>query len=251
MILSSDYPLIYEELYDLPSKAAKVYNFLESLSLGNNYILDIGSGTGYISNFLAERGFNVTGLEPNEDMFNFSVKKYVEKNKSLNFLNYDALEGPLRHNYSVIMSIFNVFNYFKSLDYLECVINRISQSLIIGGSLIIETWNEEAVLRDPPRDKDLLVPSEIFGLINLKQSTLCLDDLSFIMKTDISINKDSHTSSGSYTFLTELKVFERMLLMELFSKNGLILVEEGCQNSWVFNKRTNCWKIVQHFRRVR
>jgi SAM-dependent methyltransferase len=249
MSYPKNYPSIYEELYDLQSKALKIYSFLETLNLSNRNILDIGSGTGYIGNYLAERGFNVTGLEPDLNMYTFSMQKYSDNN-SLTFFNCDALNGPDMQSYGAIISTFNVFNYFKTLNYLELVVSRISNSLIVGGSLIIETWNDESILNDPPQEKVMLIPTVNFGLVKLQHSVIYLEDLNFVMKTDITIDAENKSADRSYTFLSELKVFKRLLFLDIFKRNALVLQEEGNQNDWVLQGKKTSWNLVQHFRRV-
>jgi 2-polyprenyl-3-methyl-5-hydroxy-6-metoxy-1,4-benzoquinol methylase len=48
---------------------------LQSISHGSK-ILDVGCGTGHLTNWLKEKGYDVFGLEPSEEMYKYAINNF-------------------------------------------------------------------------------------------------------------------------------------------------------------------------------
>ncbi|GIF96338.1 class I SAM-dependent methyltransferase [Catellatospora citrea] len=57
-------------------------------------VLDAGSGNGYLSRMLAERGAQVVGVEPGQALFDFAVEKETEQPRGIRYVQADLCDLP-------------------------------------------------------------------------------------------------------------------------------------------------------------
>ena len=105
----------YHKLYferDEKEAAAFISTLIDHLKPGpGSYMLDIACGRGRHSRFLAEKGFNVTGIDISFDSIAFA-KKFEKAN--LEFYQHD-MRLPFRVNYfHYAFNFFTSFGYFKT-----------------------------------------------------------------------------------------------------------------------------------------
>ncbi|PKG24496.1 class I SAM-dependent DNA methyltransferase [Niallia nealsonii] len=103
--LMSDVP--YEKWVKLIADAKEKYN------ISGNHLLDLACGTGELSISLAERGFQVTGVDISEDMLSVAQDKTNKKGQSIFYIEQDMskLEG---------LPLFDIIGVFcDSLNYLQ------------------------------------------------------------------------------------------------------------------------------------
>jgi SAM-dependent methyltransferase len=109
-------------------------------------ILDFGCGTGSHANLLRKQGFDAWGYDQNPDMIQ------VAKKKSGNHSEYFTSElGNLIDDFHVVYSLFDVVNYQVNDEQLKRYLNQLNSKLIPGGLLILDSWNREVVMKDPPQ----------------------------------------------------------------------------------------------------
>jgi len=57
-------------------------------------VLDAGSGNGYLSRMLAERGAQVTGVEPGQSLFSFAVERERAESRGIRYVQADLCALP-------------------------------------------------------------------------------------------------------------------------------------------------------------
>ena len=103
-----------------------------------SYMLDVACGRGRHSRILAEKGFNVTGIDISFDSIAFA-KKY--ENENLEFYQHD-MRLPFRVNYfNYAFNFFTSFGYFKTRREHDDAIRTISNGLKPNGIFVIDYLN--------------------------------------------------------------------------------------------------------------
>ena len=109
---------------------------LQGMKLGKSKLLDIGCGGGFLSNTLAKKGVQVTGIDISEDAI--SIAKQYDTTKKVHYFKGDAYNLPF---------LKNSFDFVCAMDFLEHVnnpekvIQEASRVLKPGGSFFFYTFN--------------------------------------------------------------------------------------------------------------
>jgi SAM-dependent methyltransferase len=126
-------------------------------------ILDCPCGHGRISNALAERGFQVTGLDATELFLERAREDAAARRVEVDYVHGDMRELPWRERFDGLLNWFTSFGYFSD-DENKAVLRGFHDALKPGGRLVIETQNVSRIMLDPKplhivgeRDGDLMI----------------------------------------------------------------------------------------------
>lgn len=108
--------------------------FLDSIDLNTGKLLELGSGSGYDSVYLADHGFDVTAIDVSEDVIALSKKIHV--NSKVNFIAVDFFQDSTDKKFDVIYDRGFLHNYKNRLQEIFKKLNRL---LTDNGKLIIIT----------------------------------------------------------------------------------------------------------------
>ncbi len=118
----TDFSNIYDKvMQDTPYDAFVSYyeEIFEKFNIKPNLILDMGCGTGNITTRLAEKGYDVIGLDSSVDM----LSKAREKDKESLYLHMDMTDFELYGTVDAIVSALDCVNYItEDIDKLFALI---------------------------------------------------------------------------------------------------------------------------------
>ena len=121
-------------------------NYIETILKKNNIspelILDLGCGTGSITNRLARKGFNMIGIDLSEDMLSIAKDKAREEDLEILYLCQDMREFELYGTVGCIVSICDSLNYILEEDELLEVFIRVNNYLDPNGLFIFDLNTE-------------------------------------------------------------------------------------------------------------
>lgn len=119
----------------------KLLNFKIRKETKGINVLEIGSGTGEISNRLNELGYKVKGIDISSEMVEISKNKY----KNIEFLNESMLNLKDIREYDAVISVFDTINYLHSLDELNMAFLNIYNSIKNNGVFIFDVLNRKMI----------------------------------------------------------------------------------------------------------
>lgn len=99
-------------------------------------VLDLGCGTGGITAILADRGFDMTGVDISEDMLAFAFERNIGKNTLL--LCQDMRGFELYGTVQAVYSSFDCMNYITDEDDLKKVFSLVRNYLEPGGVFVFD-----------------------------------------------------------------------------------------------------------------
>ncbi|HMB99250.1 MAG TPA: methyltransferase domain-containing protein [Balneolaceae bacterium] len=151
-----DSPL-YEKLYSNRDEkdAASLADLIEEVIPVSAYrnVLDLGCGRGRHSITLAQRGYQVTGI----DLSNKAIEKAkrIAGQKNLNNVKFFVrdMRDPLPKQFDAIVNLFTTFGYFLEDEENRRVLRNTGKMLNQGGILFLDYLNPHYVEKN-------LVPSE-------------------------------------------------------------------------------------------
>ena len=108
--------------------------FLDSIDLNTGKLLELGSGGGYDSVYLADHGFDVTAIDVSEDVIALSKKIHV--NSKVNFIAVDFFQDSTDKKFDVIYDRGFLHNY---KNRLQEIFKKLNTLLTDNGKLIIIT----------------------------------------------------------------------------------------------------------------
>ena len=122
----------YEEWCEYLTGLLREYNVDEGL------ILDLGCGTGSVTELLAEKGYDMIGVDNSEEMLEVAMEKRVESGYDILYLLQDMREFELYGTVRAVVSICDSINYITEPEELLDVFSLVNNYLDPGGVFIFD-----------------------------------------------------------------------------------------------------------------
>jgi SAM-dependent methyltransferase len=116
----------YDQLY--PNREGEIEFLLKYLK--GKTVLDIGGGTGIISEALNKKGFECDNLEPQKDMVEVAEKRGIKTHHTT----IENMEMPIIYDNAIM--VFDVFNFLENPGKAFYNISK-----LLKGRLIFTYWN--------------------------------------------------------------------------------------------------------------
>ena len=122
--------------------AAYVRGILTEYGIGSGLVLDLGCGTGSLTECLARAGYDMIGVDSSEDMLEIAMDKRGRSGLDILYLLQDMREFELYGTFRAVVSICDSMNYI--LDYADLVqVFRLVNNYLDPGGIFIFDLNTE------------------------------------------------------------------------------------------------------------
>jgi SAM-dependent methyltransferase len=156
---SDSYDLLYEEKdYDAECDVLEQI-FRKYAESPITSILDLGCGTGNYTLRLAQRGYEVCGVDLSESMLEIAKYKIQNTPASIQFFHSDIASIQLDRQFDAAIMMFAVLGYQHTNEQITKTLKNISTLLKRGGLLIFDVWYGPAVLLEKPQEKCRVIHS--------------------------------------------------------------------------------------------
>lgn len=127
-----------------------IVNLLHNYQIEEGLVLDLGCGTGTITRFLAEQGYDMIGVDNSEDMLSVAMDK-TDSELSILYLLQDMRDFELYGTVKAVISICDSINYITDDEDLITVFSLVNNYLDPGGIFIFDlntVYKYETILAD-------------------------------------------------------------------------------------------------------
>lgn len=148
---------VYDEFMDnIPYEewGAYLLGLLKEYGVTEGLVLDMGCGTGSITEYLGQAGYDMIGIDNSEDMLSIAMEKAAEKELNILYLLQDMREFELYGTVAAAVSICDSMNYITEPEELWEVFRLVNNYLDPGGLFIFD-------LNTPYKYKEILADSVI------------------------------------------------------------------------------------------
>lgn len=135
----------YEEWAKYLTALLREYGVTEGL------MLDLGCGTGTMTEMLADQGYDMIGVDYSEDMLEIAMEKRAESGHDILYLLQDMREFELYGTVGAVVSVCDSVNYITEEEDLEEVFRLVNNYLDPNGIFIFDfktLYNYQTVLGD-------------------------------------------------------------------------------------------------------
>lgn len=111
----------YEEWCDY------VTGILQDYGIRDGLVLDLGCGTGSLTELLDGKGYDMIGVDSSEDMLMLAMERRAESGKNILYLLQDMREFELYGTVRAVVSICDCMNYildYEDLTEVFCLVNN-------------------------------------------------------------------------------------------------------------------------------
>lgn len=169
---SDSYDLLYEEK-DYEGECTLIEKIIGEYSkIPVHSILDLGCGTGNHSLRLAERGYNVTGVDRSNEMLDIAKAKAEQKEIHCNFFQSDLREFDNQKKYDAVIMMFAVLGYQLENEEVLAALKTVSKHLKKEGVFICDVWYGPAVLNQKPGESVRVIENEETKIIRVSSGIL-------------------------------------------------------------------------------
>lgn len=169
-------------------------------------VLDLACGKGRFSRYLAQKGFDVTGLDLSGNSIAFA-RQFESDN--LAFYTHD-MRLPYRvRYYDYIFSFFTSFGYFDTdRDHIR-TLKSIRTGLRAGGIFVLDFFNAQYVMQSLPAKEEKTLDGIRFEIAKAKDGLFVTKNILF---------EDNHQR---YRYEERVRLYEQADLKRLFQQAGL------------------------------
>lgn len=202
------YHILYKN-HDENEARQALDNLLSAIQLpADSRILDLACGKGRHSRHLAERGFDVTGLDISWSSITHARQFEHEK---LHFYQHD-MRLPFRINYfDAVLNMFTSFGYFEQDSDHVRSLAQVARGLKPGGLLVLDYFNSEWVRQTAIPTAEKEVDGIVFHLKKNIRNGYVYKSVSF------------EHEGEKYAFEERVRLFTLADFEQMFARTGLHL----------------------------
>lgn len=204
----------YEEWTDY------VKELLAEEGIQDGIVLDLGCGTGSVTELLAKAGFDMIGIDNAEEMLEIAMEKREESGLDILYLLQDMREFELYGTVKAVVSICDSMNYILEDEDLLDVFRLVHNYLDDEGIFIFDMntmYKYQEILGDNTFAEDREESSFIWENFYDEEEEINQYDLSIFVKED-----DGRYCKYEETHLQ--RAYERRCVEELIKESGLELL---------------------------
>ncbi len=179
MTVFNHYAAYYDLLYrdkDYVGEAAFVAALLKKHAPAARRILELGCGTGRHAILLAERGYEVCGIDQSPGMLSSAGQRLAalppDIATRLQFREGDLRSVRVPEKFDAVISLFHVISYQTSNDDLDAAFATARAHLAPGGVFLFDVWYGPAVLTDRPAVRVKRLEDERIRVTRIAEPTL-------------------------------------------------------------------------------
>lgn len=154
MAAYENFAYVYDELMDdtpYEEWCSTVVEFIEQYGVSKpernagglleserNLVLDLGCGTGTLTELLYQKGYDCIGVDNSEAMLDIAVKKKEKSGSEILYLMQDMRELDLYSTVGTVVSVCDSLNYILEEEELSAVFSLVRNYLYPGGIFIFD-----------------------------------------------------------------------------------------------------------------
>ncbi|MFS0788116.1 class I SAM-dependent methyltransferase [Shouchella sp. 1P09AA] len=132
-------PIVYDQLNGFGKNDQFFLDLLETLPVRT--IADLGCGTGRLTAHFIDKGYQVTGIEPNEEALSYAKQKQFGDGVQWILGDSSQLND---HTYDAVVLTANVAQVFLTDESWENMLQDVVRALKKGGHLLFDARNPES-----------------------------------------------------------------------------------------------------------
>ena len=161
------YSRYYDLLYRDKNYIAEVdyiADLLEYFGVSGKRLLEFGSGTGKHGRLLAQRGYEVTGIERSAEMV-----AQADVVPGFSCQQGDICTVQLDQAFDAVLSLFHVVSYQTTNDAVQAVFARAAEHLEAGGLFVFDVWYSPAVYAQKPEVRVKRMADEVTEITRIAE----------------------------------------------------------------------------------
>lgn len=120
----TDFASVYDSFMDdapYDKWCDNIVNELANFDIRDGLVLELGCGTGSMTQLLASRGYDMIGIDSSQDMLNVAYEKKERSGYDILYLNQDMREFELYGTVRAVVSVCDSVNYLlEDEEVIEC-----------------------------------------------------------------------------------------------------------------------------------
>jgi len=115
-----------------------IISLLKDYDITDGLCLDLGCGTGKLTELMAKNGFDMIGVDNSDEMLNMAINRKYGNDSSTLYLNQDMRSFELYGTVKAVISICDCINYITEENDLLQVFKLVNNYLDPGGIFIFD-----------------------------------------------------------------------------------------------------------------
>jgi SAM-dependent methyltransferase len=220
------YNLLYKDK-NYVGEADYIDSLIQKHSLTHSHtVLNLGCGTGKHDNLLAEKGYEMTGVDFSTDMLDIARDNYP----NIDFHEGDIRTLKLNKTFDVVLSLFHVISYQTLNKDIYDAFLTAKQHLKVGGIFIFDFWYGPSVIAEMPSKRTKEVEDEKLKIVRYTTPEI------FPNENRVDVHFDVEITNKQTEEVTKLKELHQMRylflpeLRQLLNTTGFMIQSE---EEWV------------------
>lgn len=201
--------------------------YLEMSTRFRDPILEIACGTGRITIPIAEKGFNITGIDISKGMLDEAERKVKGKDLDIEFFKADCRYFNLNKKFNLIFIPFNSFLHIQTREGVESCFNNVKRHMASEDSrFILDIFNPvpNLLIRNPEHQRKVCEYPDPYSdkLIEIFEDNL------YDLATQINYIKWHYIVDDKEEYVRELnmRIFYPQEIDALLHYNGFEILEK-------------------------
>jgi SAM-dependent methyltransferase len=247
MNVFADYANYYELLYrdkDYPKEVNFIQEILSTYAPNARKLLELGCGTGKHATLLAEKGYQVHGVDRSFEMLQQANTNLMQISPeiapSLKFTHGDIQQVRLNQKFDAILALFHVVSYQIENKNLLATFATVKEHLNPGSIFVFDVWYGPAVLNNKPTVKIKRVENEQIKITRIAEPVLFpnknivdVNYLFFIEDKQGSISEQlNETHHMRYLFMSEIEFLAQKFDLRVIKCKEWMSDREPGLNTW-------------------
>lgn len=237
------YDLLYRDK-DYTRETEYVHGLIQRHAPGARSILDLGCGTGAHAVLLAERGYEVHGVDQSADMLARAEARHGELPGAvaarLTFEQADVRTFRAEEKFDAVVSLFHVMSYQTTNEDLTSAFATAASHLEHKGILLFDCWYGPAVLADRPVVRVKHMEDEAISVTRIAEPCLYPNENRVDVRYHVfirdrkngKVEEVQETHSVRYLFTPETRLLLGTAGMELIGSEEWMTSGETGLGTW-------------------